>query len=211
MSRTWIGFCWGVFLAGMAVCLLYLYEADQKRVAHEAQVAVEAEIYITLSDCAGMVQGDGVIDWGIVKQLTGDPPAKKSFWTRNIRTEFSLFEGFSEANVNTLAGVCTKNGFIIEAEKARLETERKAKIEAVRKATEAKALARITEHLALIKTGWKYYNLPPIRRSEMVFRPVCAVAQDLRRLGKDIRSFPDPVWQRVMAVESWNRRIGECW
>lgn len=210
MNRTWIGFCLGVFLGGVAFGLAYLYEVEQERVAHETQVTAEVETYIALSDCAGMVQSDGAIDWEIVRQLWDDSPAK-SFWTRNIRAEFSLFEGFSEASVNTLAVACAKNGQVVEAEVARIEAERIAKNEAVRKANEAKASARIAKHLAQIVNEWEYYRLPPIRKSEIVLRPVCAVAQDLRRLGKDVRSFPDPVWQQVMAVEPWNRRIGECW
>jgi len=120
-----------------------------------------------------------------------------------ILARFTEFESVSSTQVETALHECRAAITKAQAVLAAHEASELARSRVV-------ALVGVKKSLQLIDLDWEIYNLPPISLQKMRSRLPCAVAQVLANLKLDIRSYPEPIWQRVMAVEPWNRRIDDC-
>lgn len=194
------------FLFFIASCMLtggYLIGKWQAQNIRAEHLAKEAELYGNLKSCAVALNTapTNAEDASILLMDTVLPLARQTAFgikARFVLNEIATPEEVVAEFVKCRATASALQDLIVKLKDKELAEKRIA------------TLARIQTLLKTISNEWGYYKLPPINVLAMRTRLPCITAREIASLRTDIRSYPDPIWQQVMAVEPWNRRIDDC-
>lgn len=187
----------------MVAAAMYLFNKEVESNKRTEQVAREAALYGDLKSCAVALTTTPTTATNARNLLdhTVLPLAQQT--EAKLKARFTIYDIATPEEIVAELAKCRTTAAALQDLVSKLQAKELAE---KRVAT----LARIQGTLKVISEQWGFYRLPPIDFWAMRTRLPCMVAREIASLGTDIRSYPDPIWQQVMAVEPWNRRISDC-